>query len=257
MNKTHIIVFLLCLNVLVAGLFYYMGKHGQTGVGSTNGIETSSWGVELEVQKITLAEAVKSGEHLYDIFHAVELTAEDNVFDNFYSTFSSLDAYEDFKEYTETYPSTLPIIYALKLKDKESYIKYVSFLYDLWFNDRQDRFQDDIADIVNSQSELSPKDAFIAYFEDHYNAVVSNSYSYDGGIDDAPWLVAASADDIDMVKSKCNSWKVTGDSSGSKDECYAYALHYRATQENGYCDELTGNYDKAICVSSFTQTVAQ
>jgi len=53
-----------------------------------------------------------------------------------YDGFRALKTYDDYKKYIEKFPELLPVIYAVKLQDKENYLKFYSFIFDKVYDDK-------------------------------------------------------------------------------------------------------------------------
>lgn len=201
-----------------------------------------------------------------------------SLFQDMYSDFQKLENYTDYEEYSVIYPKLLPALYAVKSEDLEMYKKFYSFLFDkikqedIFFADikqmvweyearqKQSNEQEIVweEESINETAPLSEKqkaiksnqevkDIFLSIIEAHYDSVISNNALYNGEYGDGPLHIAVSWDTVEDAKRNCDASGVSWVDEGTKQECYNYIYHYRATSENQLCESIEGKYQKEIC----------
>jgi len=204
-------------------------------------------------EKISLDEAISSDFHLYEVFHKIDTSTEENIFDDFYDAFLDLNSYEEYKTYEEKYPSLLPVIYAAKMRDKETYLKFYNFIFDRVMEEQIPQYIADLEAIewAEGLSGEGLRDPFIAHIDKHYEIIATWTNTFNFWLWAWPIHIALTGEDLKTAMSNCDNWGISGIDDLSKQECYNYSLHYRATAENNYCDEFIAEYDTAICTSFF------
>ncbi len=173
-------------------------------------------------------------------------TEEDRVFfDDMYIKFKELQSYKDFKKYIQTFPELLPVIYAVKFGDKEEYLKFYGFIFDRVFE--EGKYVDDIIAQVGEWTPEEMKSRFLDVLGDHYEKIVSWSFSFTKDFWDGPIHIALTNDSMDDVKKNCDESAISGENDSTKAECYDYAYQYRATEENKLCEKVQSFYQQRVC----------
>jgi len=219
------------------------------------------WGTgevfEVQENSLSLEDALEMDMHIYNSYHFVDNTEDMKAYDDFYSKFIALQSYEDYKAFSEKYPELLFVIYAAKNRDKENYLKFYNFIFSKVLEENIPQYISDLKEIWGSELEWEElRQPFMDTIESQYDIISTWTNPFSLNLWHGPIHIALTADSLEEAKQHCDEWDISWVDELSRQECYNYVLHYRATDENNYCDQLFGEYDIAIC-KSYLQSIAQ
>ncbi len=256
MNKIHIILFLLITNLILAGVLYYR-EVISPWVSPENIIDSAS-GSEvtfIEEKNLTLEDALELDAHIYDSYHLVDKNQNEKVYENFYNEFDALESYEDYKKFTQKYPALLFVIYAAKNKDRENYLKFYNFIFNKVLEENNPKYIQDLKDIWGDNLEWEElREPFMETIASQYEIISSWTNPFSLNLGHGPIHIALTADSLEEAKKHCDEGEISWVDELTRQECYNYVIHYRATKNNNYCSELFWEYDRAMCNSYLAST---
>lgn len=215
---------------------------------------TIEWNEEVVVENIepfqwdlSYEDALKGDATMEAASHRIYRKTENKVFfTSMYDSFKDIKNYEGYKKYIQKFPELLPVIYAVRMNDKESYLKFYGFIFDKVFEEKT--YISDIKKQFGEWPEDELKQKFLAALGDHYDTVVANKFAFDSSFWDGPIHIALTKDSIEQAKKNCDVSKISWENDSSKLECYDYAYQYRATSKNNYCEEVDSVFQKRVCL---------
>lgn len=202
-------------------------------------------GSSVKDTDISYEKAIEIDGKMEDLVSHIVDTSDVDFFKEMYNWFKSLQTYEDYKKYTEKYPELLPVIYAVRLKDKEMYLKFYAYLFDKiqeeWLH------MQDIKNLVWNVEWEELKKWFLKILEDHYNDIIKGDFKFNNKFWDGPLHIALTYNPLEETKWYCDTSWVSWRNELTKKECYGYIYQFRATQQNNFCKEIDSNYQERVC----------
>ena len=239
-----ICIFLLC--IIIAWLWWYITQEKSYEYENKDFYKPDYSQVIkiLPEEKITYERASSLDDHMENA--AYRIIEDDDLvfFKDFYDWFTDLNEYYQYKQYAKKFPELLPVIYAVRLKQKDEYIKFYSFIYDKieeeWI------YMDDIIGLVGDVPEDEVKVKFLEILWSHYESIIGWGFMYSSDFWDGPIHIALSENTFDEVKQFCDTSFISGLNPDTKRECYDYARQYRA-QNEWDCEAVESLYQKRVC----------
>jgi len=123
-----------------------MSQSNQEEINISDSQDFSSYIEESLEKTISYEEALTIPDNLEGIVHRIEPKEEKSFFLDMYESFKKLETFQEYKTYTQKYSELLPVIYAVRLQDKEMYIKFYGFLFDKV--ESEGTYLDDVKELV-------------------------------------------------------------------------------------------------------------
>lgn len=168
-----------------------------------------------------------------------------DFFIRMYNDFKNLESYWEYKEYIEKYPELLPVIYAVRLEEKDVYLKFYSFLFDKILDEGAD--MQDMQDMTWGLQWEELRQSLLKIFEVHYNTLIEGNLEYTGQFWDDPLNIALSYGEIEETKWFCDSSSISWVDESTREECYGYIYQFHATHENRLCEQVESWYQAKLC----------
>lgn len=244
------IIFTLFLVLLWWNIFAftkYMSQSTQEEVRiSSDGQNFSSYITSSLEKEMSYEEALATPDNLEDIIHRIEPKEKKKLFIDMYESFKKLETIQEYEAYVQKYPELLPVIYAVRLQDKEMYIKFYGFLFDKV--EREGIYLDDVKKLVWNNLEWAElKKWFLDQMREHYEDIISGNFTFNTKMGDDPLLIALTSDSVETALQNCDSSEISSVDISTQAECYGYVYQYRATPENTWCDMVESEYQSLIC----------
>lgn len=203
-------------------------------------------GIDTSPERYTYSESLEVDEHMENLVYRIDEKSDELFFHDFYNWFKALNDYDAYKQYSKKYPELLPVLYAVREKEKDLYIKFYDFTFDKIYEEGE--YFGDIESLVwkvKNNEEL--KERFLEILAGHYDVIVAGKFEFNTDFWDGPLHIALSSNSIDEALEFCDSSGISGVNEDTKRECYDYVYQYRATQKNALCDKVESTYQQRIC----------
>lgn len=209
-------------------------------------VDTVISSVDTTPERYTYSGSLEIEEHMENLVYRIDEESDEIFFKDFYNWFKALNDYDAYKKYSKKYPELLPVLYAVREKDKQLYIKFYDFTFDKIYE--QGEYIGDIENLVGevkNKQELKKK--FLEILGQHYDTVISGKFEFSTDFWDGPLHIALSNNSIEEALVFCDNSGISGINDDTKKECYDYVYQYRATKENALCEKLQSVYQKRVC----------